>query len=210
MICKFLKVDNPNIEVSSDTLAINAVKSDKKNLVFFGNSLTAGFGLNESASFPSLIRNIVDSLGLPYNVVNAGLSGDTSADGLGRIDWILKQRIDVFVLELGANDALRGLDVKLIEKNLSQIIDKVKLKNADCKFVIAGMKSPPNMGKEFIKIFDGTYPSLAKKYNAKLIPFLLQDVAGIAALNLPDGKHPNEIGQKIVTKNVWKILEQVL
>ncbi len=199
----------PSEATNVDT-AVASSTNENKNIVFFGNSLTAGYGLDQENSFPSLIQKMIDSLTMPYNVINAGLSGDTSADGLARIDWILKQKIDVFVLELGANDALRGLDVNNIDDNLAAIIDKVKSKYPDCKIVIAGMKAPANLGKEYQKIFDGTYTDLAKKYNCALIPFLLEDVATIGSLNLPDGKHPNIEGQKIVAKNVWQILKTVL
>lgn len=184
--------------------------SDKKTIVFFGNSLTAGYGLDESQSFPYLIQQRIDSLSLPYKVVNAGLSGETTADGKNRINWILKQKVDVFVLELGANDVLRGQELNQTEANLKAIIDAVKTKYPEAKIVIAGMQAPPNMGNAYTKKFSAIYPTLAKTYNAALIPFLLQDVAAIPELNLQDGKHPNAQGQKIVRENVWKVLKEML
>jgi acyl-CoA thioesterase I len=182
----------------------------KKTIVFFGNSLTAGYGLEEEFSFPSLIQNRIDSLNLAYNVINAGLSGETTSGGKSRIDWVLKQAVDVFVLELGANDVLRGLDLDASEANLRDILDNVKKKNPAVKIVLAGMQAPPNMGNDYTKKFAAIYPRLAKDYNAKLIPFLLENVASNPKLNLADGKHPNAEGQKIVKENVWKVLKQVL
>jgi acyl-CoA thioesterase I len=184
--------------------------SGKKTILFFGNSLTAGLGLEEEQSFPSLIQNKIDSLGANYKVINAGLSGDTSADGLSRSEWVLNQPMDIFVLELGANDALRGLDPNETNKNLRKILDNVKAKYPQAKIVIAGMKAPTNMGKSYLNIFDNIFPKLAKDYNAGLIPFLLEDVATVTSLNLPDGKHPNIEGQKIVASNVWKVLKTVI
>jgi acyl-CoA thioesterase I len=172
--------------------------------------MTAGLGLEEEQSFPSLIQNKIDSLGANYKVINAGLSGDTSADGLSRSEWVLNQPMDIFVLELGANDALRGLDPNETNKNLRKILDNVKAKYPQAKIVIAGMKAPTNMGKSYLNIFDNIFPKLAKDYNAGLIPFLLEDVATVTSLNLPDGKHPNIEGQKIVASNVWKVLKTVI
>ena len=175
--------------------------------MFFGDSLTAGYGLDEEDSFPSLIQNRIDSLGRPYEVINAGLSGETSAGGKGRIDWVLNKPVDIFVLELGANDMLRGLDLNETDKNLRAILDVVKVKSPDAKLVIAGMEAPPNMGDDYTSKFRGLFSSIANEYNAALIPFLLDGVAGIAELNLGDGKHPNPQGQKIVTENVWRIID---
>jgi acyl-CoA thioesterase-1 len=182
----------------------------KKNILFFGNSLTAGYGLDEQEAFPALIQRRIDSLGLQYNVINAGLSGETSSGGDNRIDWVLNQTPDIFVLELGANDMLRGLDLKETEKHLSSILQKVKAKNPQARMIIAGMMAPPNMGKEYTGKFAALYPALAKKYNAQLIPFFLEGVAAKPELNLPDGKHPNAEGQKIVMENVWKVLGPLL
>jgi len=185
-------------------------KDDVRYILFFGNSLTAGYGLDEDKAFPALIQKRIDSLNLKYTVINAGLSGETTSGGLNRISWVLKQKVDVFVLELGANDVLRGLDLKETEANLSAILDKVLESNPNTKIVLAGMQAPPNMGTEYTRTFASIFPKLAKKYNAALIPFLLEDVAAMPQLNLADGKHPNEEGQKIVRDNVWRVLEGVL
>ncbi|MCC7466347.1 MAG: arylesterase [Saprospiraceae bacterium] len=183
---------------------------NKKNIVFFGNSLTAAYQLSPEQGFTAIIQRKIDSLGLPYNCVNAGLSGETTADGVNRVNWVLQQPVDIFVLELGGNDALRGLPVKESKKNLQEILDKVKAKYPNCKLVIAGMMAPPNLGDTYTKAFQGMYPELAKKNKAVLIPFLLEGVGGVPALNLPDGIHPNVEGQKIVAENVWKIIVNVV
>ncbi|MGB4840777.1 MAG: arylesterase [Saprospiraceae bacterium] len=195
---------------SSLTSTIDTLKSDSKYILFFGNSLTAGYGLDEDQSFPTLIQKRIDSLHLNYIVINAGLSGETSSGGKNRIDWVLKHRVDIFVLELGANDVLRGLDLKETKANLKAILDKVRSSNSEVKIILAGMQAPPNMGNDYTRQFASIYPSLAKEYNASLIPFLLQNVGGIPALNLADGKHPNAEGQYIVRENVWKVLKHAL
>ncbi len=185
--------------------------TERKTILCFGNSLTAGYGLDdESTAWPSLLQARLDSLGLDYTVVNAGLSGETTSGGLNRIDWVLSQDVDVFFLELGANDMLRGLDVKATKENLSQLLDKVKEKHADIPIIIAGMISPANMGPDYEKTFNQIFPELAEQYDAELIPFFLDGVAGEAALNLADGKHPNAEGQKIVLETVWQTIESVL
>ncbi len=186
------------------------VSSAKKNIVFFGNSLTAAYQLSPEQGFTALIQQKIDSLNLPYLCVNAGLSGETTADGVNRIDWVLQQPVDVFVLELGGNDALRGLPVTESKKNLQAMLDKVKAKYPDCKLVVAGMLAPPNLGANYTDAFRTMYPDLAKKNGAALIPFLLEDVGGIPELNLPDGIHPNVEGQKVVAENVWKVLKNIL
>lgn len=182
----------------------------RKSIVFFGNSLTAAYNLPPEQGFPALIQRKIDSLGLPYTCVNAGLSGETTADGKNRIEWVLQQPMDVFVLELGANDALRGLPLEASRANLQAILDQVKAARPNCKIVVAGMLAPPNLGATYTNTFRDMFPELAKSHNAALIPFLLENVAGIASLNLEDGIHPNPEGQKIVAENVWKVLKTVL
>jgi acyl-CoA thioesterase-1 len=181
-----------------------------KTILFFGDSLTAGYGLSPEEAFPALIEKKLSRSGKPGKVVNAGLSGETSAGGLSRIDWVLRQPVDVFVLELGANDGLRGLPLEQTQKNLQGIIDKVKAKNPKARIVIAGMMVPPNMGAAYTTKFRTIFPELAKKNNATLIPFLLQDVAGNEKLNLADGIHPNIEGHKIVAENVYKVISPLL
>lgn len=186
------------------------VPAAKKSIVFFGNSLTAAYQLSPEQGFTALLQRKIDSLNLPYNCVNAGLSGETTADGANRIDWVLQQTVDIFVLELGGNDALRGLPIEASKKNLQAIIDKVAGKYPNCKIVVAGMLAPPNLGAKYTNAFQSMYPELAKKNKATLIPFLLENVGGIPSLNLPDGIHPNVEGQKIVAENVWKVLKPLL
>ena len=193
--------------LSADTTANVAVKTTStKKIIFFGNSLTAGYGLDEQESFPSLIQARLDSLNLDYEVVNAGLSGETSAGGLSRIDWIMNQQVDIFVLELGANDALRGLDLANTKQNLQGIIDKVLSKDKSIIIILAGMRAPPNMGAEYATAFEEIYIQLSEENKLPLIPFLLENVGGIPALSIEDGKHPNAKGQKIVADNVWQVL----
>ncbi|MFK7812038.1 MAG: arylesterase [Maribacter sp.] len=181
-----------------------------KTILFFGNSLTAGYGLDTKESFPSLIQNRLDSLSLKYTVINAGLSGETTSGGKNRLGWVLKQKVDIFVLELGANDGLRGIPLEETRGNLQTIIDAVREKNSETKIILAGMQIPPNMGKEYTTEFRTIFPDLAKKNDLQLIPFLLDGVAGIPDLNLPDGIHPTAAGQKIVRENVWVVLEKIL
>ena len=182
----------------------------KKSIVFFGNSLTAGYGLSPSEAFPAIIQKKIDSLGLPYQVVNAGVSGETSSGGKTRIDWILRETVDIFILELGANDGLRGTPLSETKKNLQDIIDKVRAKYPDTKLVFAGMEIPPNMGQAYTTEFRNIYTELAAKNNMTLIPFLLEGVGGEPELNQADGIHPTAVGHLIVADNVWKQLEKLL
>lgn len=184
-------------------------KGKRKTIIFFGDSLTAGYGLEDpSQAFPALLQQKLDSLGLNYQAVNAGVSGETSSGGMGRIDWILKQPVDVFVLELGANDGLRGISPEETEKNLQGIIDRVKAANPSAEIIIAGMQVPPSMGQRYVKQFAAIFPELAKKNNAALIPFLLEGVGGEVELNQADGIHPTAEGHKIVAATTWKYLEK--
>lgn len=195
---------------TNDTANSTDSAAKKKTIVFFGNSLTAGYGLTPSEAFPAIIQNKIDSLGLPYKVINAGVSGETSTGGNGRIDWILKQPLDVFVLELGANDGLRGIPLSQTRESLQSIIDKVKAKNPAAKMVLAGMQIPPNMGVTYTTEFREIYPGLAMKNGMKLIPFLLEGVGGEAKFNQQDGIHPTAEGHKIVAENIWKELKPLL
>ncbi|MEP6582924.1 MAG: arylesterase [Ginsengibacter sp.] len=182
----------------------------QKTIVFFGNSLTAGYGVDPAEAYPALVQDIIDSLKLGYKVVNAGVSGETSAGGNGRIDWILRQPLDVFVLELGGNDGLRGIPLTETRKNLQAIIDKVKAKYSDSKIVLEGMQIPPNMGQQYATDFKNIYPELASKNNATLIPFLLKGVGGDAKLNQQDRIHPTPEGHKILAQTVWEVLKDIL
>lgn len=195
--------------IIASILFFSAVETPKV-ILFFGDSLTAGYGLSTEEAFPALIEKELNKSDKKVRVVNAGLSGETSAGGLGRIDWILRQPVDVFVLELGANDGLRGLPLEQTRKNLQSIIEKVRAKYPDCKIVLAGMMVPPNMGKQYTDEFKNIYPDLAKSNKATLIPFLLQDVGGIEKLNQTDGIHPNVEGHKIIANNLKKVFEKLI
>jgi acyl-CoA thioesterase-1 len=189
---------------------LTGFQEDEKVILFFGDSLTAGYGLSREQAFPALIEQSLSEQGKKYTIINAGLSGETSAGGKSRIDWVLKRPIDIMVLELGANDGLRGLPLEQTRENLQAIIDKTRAKNPDVKIIIAGMMVPPNMGPEYSKEFQAIFPELAKKNNAILMPFLLEGVAGDKNLNQPDGIHPNQEGHKIVADNLLDVLKPLL
>lgn len=186
------------------------VEIKKKIILCFGNSLTAGYGLEKEQAYPALLQNKIDSLGYEYRVINAGVSGETTAGGLARIDWILKQKVDVFILELGANDGLRGVPTIETKQNLEAIIDRVRQKYPDVEVVLAGMKVPPNMGNDYQQAFESLFPALAKEKEVSLIPFFLEGVAAIPELNQADGIHPTEQGTQMVLFNVWTVLEGLL
>ena len=181
-----------------------------RTVLFYGDSLTAGYGIDREQAFPALIQARIDSLGWDYEVFNAGLSGETSAGGLRRIDWILRHKVDVFALELGANDGLRGIDLKDTRSNMQGIVDRVKAKYPDVVVVVVGMQMPPNLGPEYTAEFKGLYSSLAEQNGAALIPFLLAGVGDRPELNLPDGNHPTVAGHKVVAENVWAVLGPLL
>ena len=193
--------------LGADSAAASRIAS---KIVVLGDSLAAGLGVDLSEAFPSLLQRKIEAAGYPDRVVNAGVSGDTSADGLGRIDWLLKQRIDVLILELGGNDGLRGLPPTSTQTNLQAIIDRVKRNNPKALIIIAGMQMPPNMGEEYDGAFRKLYPDLAAANQAALIPFLLEGVGGRPEFNQPDQIHPNVEGHKIVADNIWKVLYPLL
>lgn len=182
---------------------------EAKNLVVLGDSLAAGYGLDPSAAFPALLQKKINDAGWKFHVVNAGVSGDTSAGGLRRLDWLLKRRIDVLIVELGANDGLRGLSPAALKKNLQAIIERTRQKYPDAQVVLAGMKMPANLGS-YATEFERTYSDLAKENDVPLVPFLLEGVGGNPELNLPDRIHPTAEGQKILAENVWAVLKPVL
>lgn len=179
-------------------------------IVFFGDSLTAGYGIDPDDAYPALIEKKARESGWHADVINAGLSGETSAAGARRVDWILRRPVDVFVLELGGNDGLRGLDVSETERNLQTIVDRVRARYPDAQIMIAGMMVPPNMGEQYAREFAQIFPRLAEKNHAALIPFLLEGVGGEPELNLPDGVHPTAEGHRIVAETVWETLEPLL
>ena len=205
---------------TSELKAADAVAADsssdagkvvRSTILFFGNSLTAGYGLEDpSLAFPGLIQKRIDSFGLPYRIVNAGVSGETTASGKGRIGWVIRQPVAVFVLELGANDGLRGIPLQETRSNLQAIIDTVRASNPEVRIVLAGMESPPNMGKSFTDGFRKIFPEVAKENGIALIPFLLEGVAGEPALNQSDGIHPTAQGHRILMENTWSVLKGLL
>lgn len=197
--------DLPGTETTS------IVSSDEpKNILFLGDSITAGYGIDENQAFPALIDAMIKESGKSYRVINAGLSGETSSGGLRRISWLLRSPVDILVLELGANDGLRGIDLSVTEKNLQGIIDQTKAKYPNVKVVVAGMQVPPNLGEQYTTRFREIFPKLARQNNAALIPFILEGVAGEPSLNLPDGIHPTPEGHRILAQNVWMVLEKLL
>jgi acyl-CoA thioesterase-1 len=177
-------------------------------IVAFGDSLTAGYGLPQSASYPSLLQKKLDADGFAYEVVNAGVSGDTSAGGVRRIDWALEGDVKVVILELGANDILRGQSIDALKENLARIIERVKAHGATV--LLAGMEAPTNSGIEYRKAIHEAFPSLSRKYNVPVISFFLDGVAGLESLNQNDGIHPNEEGTRIVTETVYRSLRPLL
>jgi acyl-CoA thioesterase I len=182
----------------------------KKTIVFLGDSLTAGYGVRADQAFPALIAEKIREADLPFAVVNAGVSGDTSTDGLHRIDWLLQRKIDVLMIALGANDGLRGLSLTALQANLQAIVDKAKAKNPQIKIVIAGMHLPPNLGADYATKFERVFAEVAQKNNTILIPFLLQGVGGQRDLNQPDLIHPTAAGHKVVADGVWQTLQPIL
>ena len=191
-------------------LATSVTAQEKKNILIFGDSITAGFGIEPQQAFPALIQDRIDSLGLNFNVINAGLSGETSAGGLRRIDWVLQRTVDVMILELGGNDALRGIDLSTTKENLQNIIDKVRAKYPEAEIVVAGMQVPPNLGTDYTQQFASIFPELAKKNELLLIPFLLEKVGGSTELNQSDGIHPTAKGHALVAETVWEYLYPVI
>lgn len=190
--------------------AQTATPAPKKTILFLGDSLMAGLGVQPAEAFPALIAEKIRAAGLPFQIENAGLSGDTSAGGLRRIEWLLQRPIDVLVLELGANDGLRGQQLKSLKANLQAIIDKTKAKNPQVKVVVAGMQVPPNLGAEYAHGFERVFAELAKENNAALIPFLLEGVGGNRELNQQDLIHPSAGGHRIIAELVWRTLEPIL
>lgn len=192
-------------------VAVPAAVAAEQTIIFFGDSITAGYGLeNPDEAFPGLIEARIEAAGLPYRVVNAGLSGETTAGGLRRVDWILRQPCDVFVLGLGGNDGLRGIDPAEIERNLVAILAKVRTKNPDAALVVAGMQIFPSMGEDYRAAYRAAFPAAAGAAGAEVIPFLLDGVGGVPELNLGDGIHPTAEGHRIVAENVWRVLRPVL
>jgi acyl-CoA thioesterase I len=184
--------------------------AERRTLLIVGTSLTAGLGLDPDQAYPALLQQKIDSAGLPFTVVNAGLSGETSAGALRRIDWLLQRPIDVFVLETGANDALRALDVDSTKAHIAKVIEAVRRADPSAAICVVQMEAPPNLGPQYTRAFHAMYPAVSRAEGATLLPFLLQDVAGHPSLNQSDGMHPNSEGERLVAATLWSSLAPVL
>jgi acyl-CoA thioesterase-1 len=187
-----------------------AAAPGKKQILFAGTSLTAGLGLEPDSAYPMLIQRKIDSAGLPFDVVNAGVSGETSSGLLDRLDWLLRGQFAVMVLETGANDGLRGIAPSVLEANLDTALSRVKAKRPDARVVLVQMEALPNLGPKYASEFHAVYPTVAKEHDVPLLPFLLNNVAGRRDLNQADGVHPNYRGERIVADNVWQALQPIL
>jgi acyl-CoA thioesterase-1 len=196
-------------QAANKPLALPQIRTDRPKIVAFGDSLTAGFGLTENESYPYLLQQKLNADGFDYEVVNAGVSGETSLGGLERIDWVLgMDNVKILVLELGANDLLRGVPPAKLRSNLEQIIQKAQAKNV--KVLLCGMFAPPTMGTAYQREFNAAFPDLAHQYKTAFVPFVLENVALHKELNQADGIHPNADGEKIMTENVYKELRKML
>jgi len=202
----------PSAHSQTGTVSNSSVEQSdaERTILFFGDSITAGYGIAKEDAFPALIQHKIDSLGWNFEVINGGLSGETSAGGLRRIDWLMQNKVDVLVLELGGNDGLRGIDPAETNRNLSAIIQKARQNNPDIKIILAGMQVPPNLGEQYVSAFRQIYPTVAKQKNVELIPFILKGVGGVDSLNQDDGIHPTEEGHKIIAETVWEQLKPLL
>jgi acyl-CoA thioesterase-1 len=187
-----------------------APRTSHRIILFVGTSITAGFGLEPDSAFPQLIDRKLDALRLPYDAVNAGVSGETSAGLLRRIDWLLREPFDVVVIETGANDALRGAPVATVRANIQQIVDRIKSSRPDAAILLVQMEALPNLGEKYTSGFRAMFPELARRNGLIMVPFLLDGVAGHRELNQPDGIHPNMAGERLVAENMWRALQPVL
>ena len=186
------------------------VAADPKTMICMGDSLTAGLGLDPDEAYPALVQKKIDAAGLPWRVVNAGISGDTTAGGLRRLDWIMRQKFSLIVIALGANDGLRGIAPELTQANLKKLIERIRARTPDTVIVLAGMQVPTNLGPEHTQRFAAIYPALAKECGVALIPFLLEGVGGHLEQNQADGMHPTAEGQAKLAANVWAVVEPLL
>ena len=219
--CKSSKADESAAAADTVTKASTSPRADSlrtaaptvaasHSVVFIGTSLTAGLGLNPDSAYPQLIQEKIEAAHLPFEVVNAGVSGETTAGLLRRLDWLLRGNFDVVVVESGANDGLRGTPVATVRQNLRAILSRIRSAHPDAKVLLVQMEAPPNLGPQYTTAFHDLYAEVARENGATLMPFLLQGVAGDRELNQADGIHPNQRGEHIVADNVWKSLEPVL
>jgi acyl-CoA thioesterase-1 len=202
--------DTDSASRTAESMVVDSTPAAPKRLLFVGTSLTAGLGLEPEEAYPALIARRVDSLGLPYRVDNAGYSGETSAGALRRIDWLVREPVDVLVLETGANDGLRGLSVDSMRANIQAIIDRVRAASPNVRILLLGMEAPPNLGTPYTSEFRKVFPELAERNGATLLPFLLVGVAAVDSLNQGDGMHPNAAGSRRVAETVWGALLPLL
>ena len=203
--------DSASATTSSKKETEQAKTNTSKKILFFGDSLSAGYGLEDiNDAFPGIIQDKIDALKLEYTVVNSGVSGETTSGGKNRIDWVLNEEPNIFILELGANDGLRGVPLTQTKENLQYIIDAVKKKYPSTTIILAGMQLPPNMGQKYTTEFKNIFPFLAEKNDLYLVPFLLENVGGVAPLNQSDGIHPTKEGHEILATNVWTVLKPIL
>ncbi len=201
------RVPNPSQETQPP---IDRKRPEADVILVLGNSIAAGYGLDPQQAFPALLQERVDSLGWDYEVINAGLSGETTAGGLRRLEWLLQSPVDVLVIELGGNDGLRGLPTETTRDNLARMIDLARERSSGVSIILTGMQMPPNLGADYTERFREIYIELAREKDVALVPFLLEGVGGVARLNQPDGIHPTAEGQRIVAGNVWKTLRPLL
>ena len=201
-------IETPQVAATAPSTSTASSESRKPRVVFLGDSLTAGLGVERDEAYPAIVTNILAKEGVDIDPVNAGVSGDTTAGGLRRLDWLLKQKPDVIVVGLGGNDGLRGIDLRDSENNIRQIIEKSRA--AGTQVLLLGMLIPPNYGPDYTKQFGEIYPKLAKEMNVPLVPFLLKDVGGEAKYNQRDGIHPTPQGHELVAKNVAPHLREVV
>ena len=196
---------------SGAATAAGSVDPDaRRTILFLGTSLTAGLGLDPDSAYPQRIQRKIDAARLPYQVVNAGVSGETSAGLLRRLDWVLKGPADVVVVETGANDGLRGLPITATTTTIGSVLDRIKRDRPAATLLLVQMEAPPNMGQDYTRAFHTMFPALAKEHAVTLLPFLLENVAGQPNLNQGDGIHPNNKGEEIVANNVWRALQPAL
>ena len=184
--------------------------ASRKTILFIGTSLTAGYGLDADSAYPQQVARMIDSAGLAYDVVNAGVSGETSSALVRRVDWLLRQPFDVVVIETGANDGLRGIPIETMQSNIQQIVERIRATRPDARIALVQMEAPPNLGRPYTERFHEVFPHVAQSSGVTLLPFLLLDVAGKRELNQADGIHPNYLGERIVARNVWKALRPLL
>lgn len=185
-------------------------EANRPTVAFLGTSLTIGLGVEPEQAYPSLIQQKIDSAGYDFRVINAGISGETSTGGLNRLDWLMRADVDVLVIELGANDGLRGVPLEVTRSNIEAVIEQARAKKPGIELVLAGMQMPPNLGQEYTSTFRELFPAIAQEKGVTLVPFLLEGVAGVDSLNQPDGIHPTPEGHKLLAATVWQVLQPIL